>query len=123
MRSSATAAISIVILTIAAGVALGAASTSGLRGTVSITPAAALCRDDDCTKPAVNLTILFTRAGAPTKRALTDATGHYRVLLPPGRYTVSAARTGPTTRITPTTARVPRDHISRVDILIDTGRQ
>ena len=55
-----------------------------------------------------------------TTSVRTDAGGHYRVRLAPGRYTVSKSNWGPG-GITPSSVVVPAAHFARVNFAIDTG--
>ena len=123
MRSPALAAVTAALAVLAPSVAGANNSASGLRGTVSLTPATPVCRDDDCTKPVRNYTLVFTRAGKSPVRVVTGAEGSYRVMLPPGTYRVSALRLRPPQRVTPATVRVRRGQVTVVDLLVDTGVQ
>ena len=54
------------------------------------------------------------------RRVRTDAGGHFRVRLAPGRYTVSKNTWGPG-GITPSSVVVPTARFRRVNFAIDTG--
>jgi len=124
MRSSAFVAVIVALAALAASAGEAGVTASGLRGTVSLTPAAPVCLDDgDCTKPAPNFTLLFTRVGKSPVRVVTSTDGRYRVMLPPGTYAVTAPRLRPIGRITPAVVRVRRALVTVVDLLVDTGIQ
>ena len=76
-----------------AGCGGGAGPSAGgkghLFGTVSSGPGGACpSQEEPCSIPASGLTLSFSRAGSPTVSATTNATGHYSVRLPAGRYSV-----------------------------------
>jgi len=93
---------------------------SGLYGTVTRGPTSPVCRVGvACDEPAARTTFLLIRKGTTTK-VKTDAAGHYRVRLAPGRYTVSKGNWGPG-GITPSSVVVPAARFARVNLAIDTG--
>ena len=107
---------------VAAALAAPAAgqTRSGLYGTVTRGPTSPVCRVGvACDEPATNAVFLLIRKGTTTK-VRTDATGHYRVRLAPGRYTVGKGNWGPG-GIKPSSVVVPSGHFARVNITIDTG--
>jgi hypothetical protein len=107
--------------------ALGAASadavtTSGLRGVVTRSPTKPVCQVGvPCSAPAKNTPLSFVRAGRVVK-VRTDATGHYRVGLAPGWWTVQttfAPHIG--SGIKPRSVRVFATRFRVVNFDIDTG--
>jgi len=107
--------------------ALGAASadavtTSGLRGVVTRSPSKPVCEVGvPCSAPASNTPLTFVRAGKVVK-IRTDGTGHYRVALAPGWWTVNtkfAPRIG--SGIKPRSVRVFAARFRVVNFDIDTG--
>jgi hypothetical protein len=107
--------------------ALGAASadavtTNGLRGIVTRSPTKPVCEMGvPCSAPAKNTPLSFLRRGTIVK-TWTDGTGHYRVSLAPGWWTVRtmfASRIG--TGIKPRTVRVLAGRFRVVNFDIDTG--
>ncbi len=110
------------LIVVAAALAAPSAATprGGLYGTVTRGPTSPVCRVGvACDEPAANAVFLLVRKGTSTK-VRTDATGHYRVRLAPGRYTVSKGSWGPG-GIKPSSVVVPGGHFARVNIAIDTG--
>jgi hypothetical protein len=97
---------------------------SGLRGLVTLSPTRPLCIDDQpCSKPAAGVVLVFRSNGRAVARVTTKPNGTYRVLLRPGTYGVVAPRYRIGSGVTPRTVRVPRAHVARVDLEIDTGIQ
>jgi hypothetical protein len=114
------------LLTAAVTVSVGAASGatgSGLHGLVTRGPIMPVCMvDQPCDEPAANVQLVFLRNGVVVSRARTNATGRYRLALPPGRYAVRLpGKPGIGRIVKPQTARVLRGRYSRVDFSIDTG--
>jgi hypothetical protein len=112
----------VALIVVAAALAAPAAATApgGLYGTVTRGPTSPVCRVGvACDEPAGHALFLLVRNGATTKVG-TDATGHYRVRLAPGRYTVRKNDWGPG-GIKPSSVLVPAGHFSRVNFVIDTG--
>jgi len=109
-------------------VALGAtfanatAPTSGLRGLVTRSPIMPVCMEGvPCSGPAKNTPLVFVREGRRV-RTRTDGTGHYRVALFPGWWSVKTAgtvRIG--SGISPSRIRVLAARFRVVDLAIDTG--
>jgi hypothetical protein len=62
----------------------------------------------------------FVRAGHVVKSVVTTQTGGYRVLLPPGTYTITTAVTSRLERLSPATVTV-RARMTRRDLYVDTG--
>lgn len=97
-----------------------AAIVSGLFGTVVRSPATPVCQaGQPCTAPAAGVTLTFYRGGSAVKSAVTTSTGHYRVQLMPGVYTVRLATK--MARLAPTTVTVTRAVVARRNFTIDTG--
>jgi hypothetical protein len=98
-----------------------AALLSGLFGTVVRSPATPVCHaGQSCTAPAAGVTLTFYRGGSAVKSAVTTSTGHYRVQLRPGVYTVRFATKSKLARLAPTTVTVTRA-VARRNFTIDTG--
>ena len=100
------------------------AAPTGLHGFVTrglITP---VCYEDvPCVERAAGVTLTFTRADGTRVRAVTRATGFYRVALPVGgRYSVKATG-GRVATLTPARVRARRGLDARLDFYIDTGIQ
>jgi hypothetical protein len=117
----AKCAIAIAVLALGAGSA-DAVTTNGLRGIVTRSPTMPVCEMGvPCSAPAKNTPLSFLRGGMIVKTR-TDGTGHYRVSLAPGWWTVRttfAPRIG--TGIKPRTVRVLAGRFRVVDFDIDTG--
>jgi hypothetical protein len=89
-----------------------------LRGLVLIGPTSPVCHTGErCDKPAAHVTLRFTRNGR-TVKATTDATGHYRVSLDYGTWTVHAS-VGRS--IKPSKFFLLQVRSTRRNFLIDTG--
>lgn len=98
-----------------------AALVSGLQGVVSRGPIVPVCRDGEpCTAPA-QVTLLFRRPGR-VYRTRSHADGSYRIVLPPGTYTVTTVeRAGMSRSLRPRRVHVRARHVDRLDFSIDTG--
>ena len=115
--------ISLVVLALVP-VAGTASTTSGLRGKVTVSPSRPVCIEGQpCSKPAPGVLIAFKRCSRVVARVTTRADATYRVILPPGTYTVVAPQYRRGSGVTPHTVRVPKSRIARVDLEIDTGIQ
>lgn len=113
----------IAALAVAASAASSAPTRTGLHGYVTRGPVTPVCFEDKpCDEPAAGVVLLFTRSDGRRVRTVTRATGFYRVGLPGGRYTVSAA-VDPPQRFTVRSARVVDGRDGRLDFYIDTGIQ
>jgi hypothetical protein len=104
------------------GTSAQAVTASGLRGLVTRSPITPVCMQGvPCSAPAKNTPLSFSR-GARVVRTRTDRTGHYRVSLAPGWWTVrtsAAPRIG--SGITPRVVRVFVARFRVVNFDIDTG--
>ena len=98
------------------------ASASGLRGLVMRGPTRPVC-DTSCEAPAKGLVLQFRRGGEIKAQVRTSRTGSYLVRLRPGKYAVTTPKLRPREQLTPQLVRVPRGHIGRVDLHLDTGLQ
>jgi hypothetical protein len=120
-------ALTLAVFAIASVTAAAATShglASGLRGVVMRGPTKPVCTETEpCEAPAAGVVLRFARSGVVVARVRTNAAGAYRVLLRPGRYTVTTPRRGPGGEVTPRVVRVPAGRIARVDLHIDTGIQ
>jgi hypothetical protein len=102
--------------------ALSAPAATGLRGTVMLSPTQPVCVEGEpCSKPAVGITLVFSRNGRVLGRTTTGAVGGYRIVLARGSYTVSFAPRRPTMTLMPISVRVVTGRVRRVDFEIDTG--
>jgi hypothetical protein len=114
-------AIGVVALGLAAGSAdsSGALVRSGLHGDVRIDPGYPVCGvGSDCTRPAANVWLVFSRHGRIVARVRTLDVGSYRIGLRPGTY----VRSPPAKRqLTPHRVIVRRGHVRRVDFSLDIG--
>jgi hypothetical protein len=100
-----------------------AALLSGLFGTVSRGPVMPVCQaEQSCSAPAGGVRLTFVRDGQPVRSVVTSSTGHYRVLLPPGSYSVRIARTSRgIERLAPRSVAVRRRVMTQRNFFIDTG--
>ena len=106
------------ILTVAPSIS-GASVMSGLHGSVRRGPTHPVCDPTaPCTKPAPGVRVSFVR-GAVVRHVRSNTLGHYSIRLAPGRYTVRIPNAS--FGYSPHSATVSRGHMSRLNILIDTG--
>ncbi|MGZ8694731.1 MAG: hypothetical protein ACXWYS_04760 [Gaiellaceae bacterium] len=114
------AALLLVLVAAALAAPATASTPSGLYGTVTRGPISPVCRVGvPCDGPAARAVFLLVRHGT-TIKVRTDARGHYRVRLAPGRYTVRKPDWGPG-GIKPSSVAVPTARFARVNLFIDTG--
>ena len=100
------------------------ATSSGLRGLVTLSPAGPVCLEERrAASPPPSSSSSSGATAVLVARVTTRADGTYRVLLRPGRYTVVAPRYRFGSGITPQTVRVPRGRVAHLDFEIDTGIQ
>jgi hypothetical protein len=112
----------VVALAAVPGVANGRTPASGLHGIVVRGPIAPVCRVGlPCSRPAVGVTLVFSRGGRVRARAVTAKDGSYRITLAPGIYGVRALRTSPLRPLDPARVTVERDRNRRLDFALDTG--
>ncbi|MBA3843479.1 MAG: carboxypeptidase regulatory-like domain-containing protein [Actinobacteria bacterium] len=108
-----------VLAVLAVLVAPAGASTSGLSGRVSKSPARPVCRAElPCSAPARGMKLIFARAGF-SRAAVTDSAGDYRIALSAGRYTVAIA--GARFGYAPRTVIVIAGRVTVRNFSIDTG--
>jgi hypothetical protein len=102
--------------------ASAATATSGLRGTVVLSPTRPVCIENEpCSKPAPGIVMSFSRKGRLVGRTTTGIDGSYRIVLGPGRYAVAfTPRRAPHT-LAPMLVTVVSGAVRRVDFEIDTG--
>lgn len=95
----------------------------GLQGTVVISPSQPVCMvGQPCSKPDANDMLAFWRHGKRVATARTNADGHYRVPLAPGRYAVTAPRhKGVGRGLEPRYVTVRRVLYGRVNFTLDIG--
>jgi hypothetical protein len=124
MRVVALTLVAFAIAAAAASAATSQGLASGLRGVVMRGPTKPVCRETEpCEAPAPGVVLRFARSGIVVARVRTNASGAYRVLLRPGRYTVTTPLRGPGGGLTPRVVRVPSARVARVDFHLDTGIQ
>jgi hypothetical protein len=116
-----------VVIAVLGLVTLGATSAhaiapSGLRGLVTRSPIMPVCMEGvPCSAPAKNTPLVFFRTGRSV-RTQTDGTGHYRVALAPGWWSVRTARPLQIgSGINPSSVRVFAARFRVVNLDIDTG--
>jgi hypothetical protein len=99
------------------------AAVTGLQGTVSAGPTCPVERvDSPCPPRPLSAEVDAKDASgrlAATTRSGSD--GHYRLMLPPGTYTLTVASTGPFPRCPTPTGTVVAGSSATVDIHCDTG--
>jgi Carboxypeptidase regulatory-like domain len=97
--------------------------TSGVHGTVVISPAQPVCMvGQSCSKPDANDVLAFWRNGRRVASTRTDDAGNYRVALAPGRYAVTAPRHHGIGRgLEPRQVTVPASRYARVNFTLDIG--
>jgi hypothetical protein len=87
-----------------------------LQGTVFRAPATPTCvKGQTCSRPAPGVTLRFSRDGSIVAGVKTGDDGSYRIGLPAGRYSVSAAQP-----VRPQEVNVPRAGVLRVDFILET---
>ena len=92
-----------------------------LHGTVMRGPIMPVCMvGKPCDAPAAHLTLYFTRAGR-TRTVTTDGTGHYRLRLPAGSYSVTVHQQGLGRGLEPRAVRVYAERDRRTDFHLETG--
>jgi hypothetical protein len=74
-----------------------------------------------CSRPAVGVTLLFSRDARVRARVVTGKDGVYRVALRPGVYGVRAMRTVQLRPLEPARVIVERNRYRRLDFVLDTG--
>jgi len=112
------------VMLVSASAAGAAATSSGLRGKVTLSPARPVCIEGQpCSKPAPGVLIVFRRGGRTVARVTTRKDATYRVTLAPGKYTVAAPQYRRGSGVTPRVVRVVKGCHRRVDLEIDTGIQ
>lgn len=103
------------------GLSVGRRPASGARGDVSARPSCPVERQDrDCPpSPVVAPVVARTDDGKEVARAESDG-GHYRLVLLPGTYRVTA-ETGDRPRCPPVDVTVGPGRFTTADIVCDTG--
>ena len=72
--------------------------------------------DDPCDGVGRGIVLVFTRPGQVQHRARSDADGHFRIRLAPGRYSVRSVVTD--ARTAPASVVVPKRGFARVTITV-----
>ena len=117
MKALLTALV-VVVLAFTAGSA-GAASRSGLRGTVLLDPGYPVCKvGTSCTRPAAHVRLKFWRSGRMVAQTRTDGRGKFRIALRPRTYDVTWGKGGV---LTPARVTVATDSYRRVTFKVDSG--
>lgn len=102
--------------------AVVAAAIVGLFGTAVISPGQPVCRaGESCTKPAANMTLVFTNPRGVAKSVVTTAKGTYRIRLAPGTYAVRVGGQNRFGKVTPLKVVVRSGRLLRRDFAIDVG--
>jgi hypothetical protein len=108
----------VVTLLAASAGAAGAASRSGLRGTVVLDPGYPVCKvGSPCTRPAAHVVLRFWRKGRVVAHTRSDARGRYRIALRPRTYIVTSSDGGV---LKPARVTVATDSYRRVTFRVDT---
>jgi hypothetical protein len=95
-----------------------AVSKTVLEGSVVLSPATPVCRaGSTCSKPLPHFELVFSRSGKVAARVQTDSRARYRVILEPGRYTVTTGRRG---ALRPQRVRIPSRRAT-VNFKFDSG--
>jgi hypothetical protein len=97
--------------------------TTGLHGTVEISPAQPVCMvGQSCSKPDANDVLAFWRGDRRIATTRTDGSGRYRLALAPGRYRVTAPRhRGIGRGLEPRQVVVPAGRNASVNFTLDIG--
>jgi hypothetical protein len=69
---------------------------TGIEGTVSFSPihGGPIKEGEPASAPMANAALVIETAGGSIKTVTTDAQGHFKIELPPGRYSVRTEKTG-----------------------------
>ncbi len=90
--------------------------STGLIGLVKQPEGGMCAADDPCDGVGRNVLLVFTRSGQRAHRARSDADGHFRIRLAPGRYHVRALVSE--ARTTPSSVVVPKRGFARATITV-----
>jgi hypothetical protein len=97
----------------------GTASSSGLRGTVLLSPGYPVCQEGSpCTRPAAYVLLRFWRNGRVVAHTRTDGIGRFRIALRPRTYRVTP---GNGRVLTPTRVSVATGRFRSVTFYLDIG--
>src|SRR5262245_47168619 len=108
----------VMLLAASAGPA-GAASRSGLRGTVLLDPGYPVCKvGTSCTRPAAHIVLKFWRKGRVVAHTRSDGNGRFRIALRPRTYDVSWGKGGV---LSPGRVTVATDRYRRLTCSDDCG--
>jgi hypothetical protein len=112
-------AIAVALVAACGEAAGGPAETTLVKGSVVLSPASPVCHvGTSCSKPLPRFRLVFVRRGEIVARTKTDARGHYRVKLGPGRYAVRALQRG---QLDPSRVRIPASARATVNFKFDAG--
>lgn len=103
----------------------GATASSGIRGTVMVSPACPVEQaGNPCPpRPMRGATVIVTDAqGNRVMSVSTDARGRFRATVAPGRYVLTVEASGqPIARARPVEVRVPASGFVHASIAVDVG--
>lgn len=112
-------------ITIIISVNVGNSNTSGINGYIHMGPTCPVERippDPNCAdKPYANATITAANTAGKKYNAKTDASGNFKMTVPPGSYSVAVAPVNILPRCEKIETVVSPDKFTRVDISCDTG--
>jgi hypothetical protein len=110
-------------LTACGGQKSAGAGAAGLEGKVVISPSTPHCSAGrSCSRPAVGVTLVFSKYGKQVLTTKTGKDGSYRVALPQGRYAISVRghrAVAPTVK--PASATVSAGRYAKLDLTLDVG--
>lgn len=116
MKSIAAASVLALVFLLGAGSSGG---SSGLRGTVLISPGSPTCKPGtSCSRPAAHTVLRFWRGGELVAHVRTDSRGRFRIALRARTYRVTSMK-GATLK--PSRVMVATNRYRRVTFRIDTG--
>jgi hypothetical protein len=96
--------------------AAGAVPAGGVQGLVK-QPEAGMClAGDPCDGVGRGIVLVFFRVGQPVHRVRSDATGHFKLRLAPGRYRLRAGDSA--LHATPGSVLVPKAGFARVTVTV-----
>lgn len=107
----------------AATATLPPSGDTGIEGMVTIGPTCPVERiDSPCPDRPYEATIaVLDGAGRPIAEARSGANGRFRVLVPPGTYTLRPRQSGTLPHAADVTAAVAADHMTEVQVVFDSG--
>jgi hypothetical protein len=115
-RLLSTSAVLLLTPVLAAGATAG--PSTGLQGTVKQIQGGMCPSDDPCDGIGRGVLLVFSRVGQSAHRVRSDADGHFKLRLTPGRYRVRAGASAMPVR--PFAVIVPLKGFARVTITVGT---